>query len=166
MEGGFFHTLKYFLLYWFLSFFCFQQHSECIPCPRYCMRLGGSKMKHGLDTQEIRNLIFKNKKVREVSLAQKSESVSHSVVSDSATPGTVCSLPSSSVHWILQARILEWAAIPFSRGSFQLRDWTQVSHIAGGFFIIWVIREELIFNFFLGVIGRSQCNGKSNEPDI
>ena len=34
---------------------------------------------------------------------------------------------------ILQARILEWVAVPFSRGSFQLRDQTQVSHIAGGF---------------------------------
>ena len=33
-----------------------------------------------------------------------------------------CSLPGSSVHGILQARILEWVAIPFSRGSSQLRD--------------------------------------------
>ena len=38
-----------------------------------------------------------------------------------------CSLPGSSVHRILQARILEWVAIPFSRGSSQPRDWTQVS---------------------------------------
>ena len=45
-----------------------------------------------------------------------------------------CSLPGSSVCWILQARILEWVAIPFSRGSSQPRDWTQVSHIAGRFF--------------------------------
>ena len=44
------------------------------------------------------------------------------------------SLPGSSVHGILQARILEWVALPFSRGSFQPRDWTQVSCIAGGFF--------------------------------
>ena len=35
---------------------------------------------------------------------------------------------------ILQARILEWVAVPFSRGSSQPRDQTQVSHIAGGFF--------------------------------
>ena len=42
-----------------------------------------------------------------------------------------CSLPSSSVHGIFQARILEWVAIPFSRGSSQPRDRTQVSHIAG-----------------------------------
>ena len=42
--------------------------------------------------------------------------------------------PGSSVHGILQARILEWVAIPFSRASFQPRDRTRVSHIAGRFF--------------------------------
>ena len=41
-----------------------------------------------------------------------------------------CSLPSSSVHVILHARILEWVAISLSKGSFQPRDQTQVSHIA------------------------------------
>ena len=39
-----------------------------------------------------------------------------------------------TVHGILQARILEWVAFPFSRGSSQSRDRTQVSHIASGFF--------------------------------
>ena len=39
-----------------------------------------------------------------------------------------------TAHGILQARRLEWVAFPFSRGSFQPRDRTQVSHIAGGFF--------------------------------
>ena len=48
-----------------------------------------------------------------------------------------CSPLGSSVHGILQARILEWVVIPFSRGSFQSRDWTWVSPIAGGFFTIW-----------------------------
>ena len=43
----------------------------------------------------------------------------------------------SSVHEILQARILEWVAIPFSRGSSWPRDGTRVSCIAGGFFAIW-----------------------------
>ena len=42
-----------------------------------------------------------------------------------------CRLPSSSVHGILQARILEWVAISFSRGSFRPRDQTRVSHIVG-----------------------------------
>ena len=42
---------------------------------------------------------------------------------------------------ILQARILEWLAMPSSRGSSQPRDWTQVSRIAGRFFTVWVTRE-------------------------
>ena len=42
-----------------------------------------------------------------------------------------CSLPGSSIHGISQARILEWVAISFSRGSFWPRDRTHVSHIAG-----------------------------------
>ena len=42
---------------------------------------------------------------------------------------------------ILQARILKWVAMPSSRGSYQPRDWTQVSCIAGGFFTIWATRE-------------------------
>ena len=46
------------------------------------------------------------------------------------------SLPGSSVHGILQARILEWVVISFCRGSSQPRDRTRVSHIAGGFFTI------------------------------
>ena len=49
----------------------------------------------------------------------------------------------SSIHGILQARIMEWVAIPFSRGSSQPRDQTQVSHMAGRFFIIWATREAL-----------------------
>ena len=52
-----------------------------------------------------------------------------------------CSLLSSSIHGILQARILESVAIPFSRGSSWPRDQTQVSWIAGGFFTIWATRE-------------------------
>ena len=44
------------------------------------------------------------------------------------------SLPGSSVHGILQARILQWVPIPFSRGSSLPRDWIQVSCIAGKFF--------------------------------
>ena len=50
---------------------------------------------------------------------------------------TLCNPMDCTVHGILQARILEWVAIPFSRGSSQPRDWTQVSHTAGGFFTSW-----------------------------
>ena len=52
-----------------------------------------------------------------------------------------CSLPGSSVHGILQARILERVAMPSSRGSSQPQDRTQVSHIAGRFFNVWATRE-------------------------
>ena len=52
-----------------------------------------------------------------------------------------CSLPGSSLHEILQARILEWVAISFSRGSSWCRDWTQVSGIAGRCFNLWATRE-------------------------
>ena len=45
-------------------------------------------------------------------------------------------------HGILQARILEWVAVAFSRGSSQPRDRTQVSCIAGGFFTSWATRES------------------------
>ena len=46
-----------------------------------------------------------------------------------------------TVHGILQARILEWVAIPFSQESSQPMDRTHVSHIAGGFFTNWATKE-------------------------
>ena len=52
-----------------------------------------------------------------------------------------CSLQGSSVHGILQARIVEWLAILFSRGSSRPRDWTQVSCIGGRRFNLWATRE-------------------------
>ena len=62
-------------------------------------------------------------------------SESRSVVSDSLWPHRL------TVHEILQARILEWVAFPFFRGSSQSRDWTQISRIAGRFFTSWATRE-------------------------
>ena len=58
-----------------------------------------------------------------------------------------CSPPGSSVHRILQARVLEWVAISFSRGSFQPRNQTWVSCIAGRFLTDWAMRE---YHEFLG----------------
>ena len=52
-----------------------------------------------------------------------------------------CSMPASSVHGILQAGILKWVAISFSRGSFWPRDQTWVFCIAGRFFTNWAMRE-------------------------
>ena len=50
---------------------------------------------------------------------------------------TLCDPMNYTVHGILQAGILKWVAFPFSGGSSQPRDWTQISHIAGGFFAGW-----------------------------
>ena len=58
----------------------------------------------------------------------------------SATPCTVAHQVSLSVG-ILQARVLEWLAVPSSKGSSQPRDRIQVSRIASGFFTIWATKE-------------------------
>ena len=68
--------------------------------------------------------------------------LSRSVVSNSMWPHGLWP-PDSSVHEILQARTLEWVAIPFFRGSSQPRDWTQVSSTAGGFLTVWATRKAL-----------------------
>ena len=60
------------------------------------------------------------------------------VISNSLYPMD-CSPPGSSVHGSLQARILEWVAISFSRGSSQSRDRTSVSHMACRFFTVWAM---------------------------
>ena len=67
--------------------------------------------------------------------------ISCSVVSNSLLLED-CRLPGSSVHGILQARILEWVAIPFSRGSSWPRDQTWIFCISGGFFTVWATRED------------------------
>ena len=60
-----------------------------------------------------------------------------------------CSPPGSSVCGILQARILEWIAVLFSRESSQPWNQTQVSHIAGGFFTIWASGEVILGLYYL-----------------
>ena len=54
-----------------------------------------------------------------------------------------CSPPGSSIHGILQTRILEWVVMPSSRWSSRPRDRTQTSLTAGRFFTVWAIREAL-----------------------
>ena len=73
------------------------------------------------------------------------------------------------VHGILQARTLEWVAIPFSRGS----SWpTQVSSIAGRFFTIWATREALydpvyIYSFPGGASGKELvCQQETQELPV
>ena len=57
---------------------------------------------------------------------------------------TLCNPMVYTVHGVLQVRILERGAIPFSRGSSQPWDWTQVSCIVDGFFTSWATGEALI----------------------
>ena len=76
----------------------------------------------------------------------ENESISCSVLSDSCDPMGY-SLSGPSVHGILQARILEWVAIPFSRGSSWPRDQTQFSHITGRFFTVWATRQALVISY-------------------
>ena len=70
-------------------------------------------------------------------VANESESESHQLHL------SLCEPMDYLLHGIIQARILEWVAFPFSMGSSQPRDRTQVSHIAGGFFTSWATREAL-----------------------
>ena len=70
---------------------------------------------------------------------------SPSVMSASCNPMD-CSTPGFSAHGIPQARILEWVAISFSRGSSQSRDRTHVSCIVGRHFTVWATREACIFS--------------------
>ena len=60
-----------------------------------------------------------------------------------------------TVHEILQARVLEWVAFPFSRGSSQPGDWTQVSCIVGGFFTSWATREAQVLHNLHGIRTKS-----------
>ena len=57
-----------------------------------------------------------------------------------------CSPSGSSVHGILQARILEWVAIPFSRGCSWYWDWAWVSCTAGRFFTVWATHQIICTN--------------------
>jgi len=76
---------------------------------------------------------------------------------------TLCNPMDCRVHGNLQVRILEWVAFPFSRGSSQPRDRTQVSHIAERFFTRWATREALkpIFVSCLTLFSRHSHTGYS-----
>ena len=82
----------------------------------------------------------------------KSESVSHSVVSSSLQHHGLYSPPGSSFHGILHARILEWVAISFSRGSSWPRHRNRVACITGKFFTIWATQTYLKGTFIQGEI--------------
>ena len=94
----------------------------------------------------------------------ESESESCSVGSD------FCDPVDYTVHGTLQARILEWVAFPFTRGSSQLRDQTQVSRIEGRFFTRWATREaqNTQKNYTKKILITDNHNGVIThlEPDI
>ena len=81
-------------------------------------------------------------RIQSRSIEHQAMCVSRSVVSDSLWPHGL-QPSSSSVHGIFQARILEWVAISFSRGSSQPMDRTWVSCITGRFFTSWATKEAL-----------------------
>ena len=72
----------------------------------------------------------------ELDLLWSESEIVYSVMSNSLQPHGLYSSLGSSVHGILLARVLEWVAMPFSRGSSPPWDRTQVSHTAGRFFTV------------------------------
>ena len=101
-----------------------------------------------------------------------SQSESESEVAQSQCPTLCdpmdCSLPGSSVYGIFQARVLEWVAISFSRGSSQPRDRTQVSCTAGRYFTVWATREAYYINrrpVFPGFLFKGSIKIWSLEPN-
>ena len=101
---------------------------------------------------------------------------------------TLCNPMDYTLHRILQARILEWVAFPFSRGSSQPRDWTQVSCFAWRYFTNWATRDikfvfieaskwgwsdislcfEFVFQNWMekGIVNTVQCSCWENYMDI
>ena len=79
-----------------------------------------------------------------------------------------CSPPGSSVHRILQARILEWIAISISRGSSQTKNWTHIPGITGGFFTIWAPGSFLLERCWIPVDTKATlwliCPGELVSP--
>ena len=74
-----------------------------------------------------------------------------------------CSPPGSSIHGISQARILEWVAISFSRGSFWPRDWTHISFIGRQILYHWATWKAKIegYNFQI-----TEKNGLKKEEKV
>ena len=77
-----------------------------------------------------------------------------------------CNSTGSSVHGILQTRILEWVATSFFRGSSQPKDWIQISHIEGRLFTIWAIREALWFIYNVVLISAGETGDSGSTPQL
>ena len=116
--------------------FLTQGSNPCLPIGRWILYHCAT-----WETPILSLFFFKNLKKQAHICCLKAESVSRSVVSNSLSQYGLYNPPSSSVHGILQVRILEWVAILFSRASSRPRDWIWVSSTAGKFFTVWAIRE-------------------------
>ena len=80
---------------------------------------------------------------------------------------TLCDPVDYTVHGIFQARILKWAAFPFSRRSSQPIDWTQVSRIASEFFTSWTTRKPVIYTIiYVNKSTRLRRLSSSNSSSI
>ena len=107
-----------------------------------------------------------NNDARSSRLGWDSVCVSHSLVSDCATPWITALQTSLSMGLILQARILECVDISFSRGSSCPRDQTGISCTAGRFFTIWATREAKGLKYFIKAFGLYSVGSKeSKEKD-
>ena len=107
-----------------------------VPVTWFLMYSGDNHNTHLTGNCEMSEKIMKVEIFCEVVSEVKWKAFSHVRLCDT----TDCSPPDSSVHGILQARILEWVAMPFSRGSSWAEDGTC---IAGSFFTVWATREVI-----------------------
>ena len=103
------------------------------------VHLRGNRASNSIQESDFVSLVMK---IRSNLLKQWDNTLKKVNVAQSCP--TLCNPMDYTVHEILQARILAWVAFPFSRGSSQPRDRTQVFHIAGGVFPIWATGEALI----------------------
>ena len=99
-----------------------------VPCSTHVAQSPHSKRPRTAKINKQTHFYRKYMVVQERRISGKKSESESEVVSDYCDPMD-CSLPGFSVHGILQARVLEWVAIAFSRGSSRSRDRTRVSRI-------------------------------------
>ena len=121
------HVLVWVILVCKLSFWCVHNKLLLIAKPKPKKKKNNNNNK-GKNKQKMR-------------LKLESEHIVWTEVKVTQSCLTLCDCMICTVRGILQARILEWVAIPFCRRSSQPRDQTQVFHITGRFFTSWATRE-------------------------